>query len=147
MTCTVMRLQTLLESLDSLGSPPLDVSFVIVVVDVVNIVVATALPAGRASPPLPFPGGTNRSLESTQHTLEHSRDMNSNIGLGPPLSCPPPGMTMTTMMEKWAMIALPLRPLPVMPMMQARMGAGAWGIAFAICPGCSQRQCCCPNCQ
>jgi hypothetical protein len=91
MTCMATRLQTLLANHDSLGSPPLDVSFVVVVINIINVIISTTLPTGRASPPAPFPGGSFCSLASTQHTLEHPRNVNANFGQGPPPSLPPPG--------------------------------------------------------
>jgi hypothetical protein len=61
----------------------LDVSFVIVVIDADNVIISTLLPTGRASTPFlfPFPDGANPNLASTQHMLEHSRNVNANVDI------------------------------------------------------------------
>jgi hypothetical protein len=87
---TATRLQTLLANRNSLAFPPLDVSFIVIFVNVIDIVVATFLPTERASPPSPFPGSVNHSLASTQHLLEHLRDMNENVGPRLPPNPPTP---------------------------------------------------------
>jgi hypothetical protein len=134
-----VRLQTLLASCNSSGSPPLNVSFVVIVVNVINVIVSTTLPTGRASPPSPFHGSSYCCLASTQHTLEHSRDVNMNVSPGMPPSPPPLGIKTAMKMATRMTAALPSCHLPVTSMMQERVGVEAWTIAVAVLPGCSQR--------
>jgi hypothetical protein len=133
---TVTRLQTLPANCNSSGSPPLDVSAIIIVVNVLDVIIATTLPTGTVSLPSTFPCGANCSLVSTQHTLEHLRYVNVNIGLGLLHAPPPPGAMTATMAATGATTALPLPPLLVTPGTQVNAGAGAWAISVAVHPGC-----------